>query len=180
MGDWIRQCNVRLWKYHEPSLSFVLTLYSLSKDEITDERVCALVRELQVSQSHQKLEWVQPFMSDILRGACWDCTVIPIPVWNPDCSGHSHSCFVTGMHWNIREDLRAYSDTCKPCPIHLALYTCMDGCAHPDLWSRSNESLLSMANNLMCMYQSFIPMNIYKFMLLGFWFTLVHCCLNNS
>ena len=37
-------------------LSFVLTFYSLSKDEITDERVCALVRELQVNQSHQKLE----------------------------------------------------------------------------------------------------------------------------
>ena len=158
MGDWIRQCNVRLWKY-EPLLSFVLTFYSLSKDEITDEHVCSLVRELQVNQTHQKLEWVQPFMSDILRGACWDCTVIPIPV-----------------HWNIREDLRAYSDTCKPCPIHLALYTCMDGCAHPDLWSRSNKSLLSVANNLMCMYQN---MNIYKFMLLGFWFTLVHCCLNN-
>jgi len=47
------------------------------------------------------------------------------------------------------------------------------------LWSRSNESLLSVANNLMCMYQSLIPMNIYKFMLLGFSFTIVHCCLNN-
>ena len=30
--------------------------YSLSEDEITDERVCALVRELQVNQSLQKLE----------------------------------------------------------------------------------------------------------------------------
>ena len=37
-------------------LSLVLTLYSLSEDKITDERVCALVRELQVNQSHQKLE----------------------------------------------------------------------------------------------------------------------------
>ena len=55
MGDWIRQCNVRLKKY-EPPLSFVLTFYSLTRDEITDERVCALVRELQVDQSHQKLE----------------------------------------------------------------------------------------------------------------------------
>ena len=45
-----------VYKNHEPSLSFVLTFYSLSKDEITDERVCALVRELQVNQSHQKLE----------------------------------------------------------------------------------------------------------------------------
>ena len=37
-------------------LSFVLTFCSLSEDEITDELVCALVRELQVNQSHQKLE----------------------------------------------------------------------------------------------------------------------------
>ena len=37
-------------------LSFVLTFCSLSKDEMTDELVCALVRELQVNQSHQKLE----------------------------------------------------------------------------------------------------------------------------
>ena len=37
-------------------LSFVLTFCSLSKDEITDERVCALVRKLQVNQSQQKLE----------------------------------------------------------------------------------------------------------------------------
>ena len=44
-----------IW-YHERPLSFVLTFYSLSKEEITDERVCALVRELQVNQSHQKLE----------------------------------------------------------------------------------------------------------------------------
>ena len=56
MGDWIRQGNVHLCKYHEPPLSFVLTFCSLSKDEITDERVCTLVRELQVNQSHQKLE----------------------------------------------------------------------------------------------------------------------------
>ena len=55
------------------SLSFVLTFYSLSEYKITDKRVCALVRELQVNQSHQKLEWVQPFMSNFLRGACWDC-----------------------------------------------------------------------------------------------------------
>ena len=45
-----------VYKNHEPCLSFVLTFYSLSKDEITDERVCALVRKLQVKQSHQKLE----------------------------------------------------------------------------------------------------------------------------
>ena len=38
------------------SLSFVLTFCSLSRDETTDEHVCALVRELQVNQSHQKLE----------------------------------------------------------------------------------------------------------------------------
>ena len=38
------------------SLSFVFTLCSLSKDKIADELVCALVRELQVNQSHQKLE----------------------------------------------------------------------------------------------------------------------------
>ena len=56
MGDWIRQYNECLKKYHEPPLSFVLTFCSLSEDEITDERVCALVRELQVNQSHQKLE----------------------------------------------------------------------------------------------------------------------------
>ena len=37
-------------------LSFVLTFCSLSKDKITDERACSLVRELQVNQSHQKLE----------------------------------------------------------------------------------------------------------------------------
>ena len=37
-------------------LSLLLTFCSLSVDEITDERVCALVRELQVNQSHQKLE----------------------------------------------------------------------------------------------------------------------------
>ena len=86
-----KACNVRLWKYHEPPLSFVLTFCSLSKDEITDERVCALVRELQVNQSHQNLEWVQPFMSKVLRGACWDCSVIPIPV-----------------HWNNRENLHAW------------------------------------------------------------------------
>ena len=154
MGDWIRQYNERLWKYHEPPLSFVLTFYSLSKDEITDERVCALVRELQVNQSHQKLEWVQPFMSKVLRGACWDCTVIPIPV-----------------HWNVREDLHAYSDTCKPCPIHLALYTCMGGCAHPDLWSRSNYA---------CVKYILLDHNYHEFMLVGFWLTLVHCCSNNS
>ena len=56
MGDWIRQCNVRLWNYHEPPLSLVLTFYSLSTDENIDEHVYALVRELQVNQSHQKLE----------------------------------------------------------------------------------------------------------------------------
>ena len=58
------QCHRRLdeaihcmfMKYHEPPLSFVLTLCSLSKKNITDELVCALVRELQVNQSHQKLE----------------------------------------------------------------------------------------------------------------------------
>ena len=38
-------------------LSLSLLMFcSLSKDEITDEHVCALVRELQVNQSHQKLE----------------------------------------------------------------------------------------------------------------------------
>ena len=63
------------------SLSFVLTFYSLSKDEITDERVCALVRELQVNQSHQKLEWVQPFMSNfcLIQGWTW----IPPPPPHP-------------------------------------------------------------------------------------------------
>ena len=35
---------------------FCSVFYSLSKNEITDEYVCALVRELQVNQSHQKLE----------------------------------------------------------------------------------------------------------------------------
>ena len=90
-------------------------------------------------------------MCNVLRGVCWDCTVIPIPV-----------------HWNITEDLHAYSDTCKHCPIYLVLYTCMNGCAHPDLWSRSNKSLLSVANNLMCMYQSI-------FCLITQWMNL--CCL---
>ena len=49
------------WSLHRGSQTiqvhpFVLTFYSLSEDEITDEHVCALVRELQVNQSHQKLE----------------------------------------------------------------------------------------------------------------------------
>ena len=43
--------------------------YSLSENKVTDEYVCALVRELQVNQSHQKLEWVQLLMSDFVRGA---------------------------------------------------------------------------------------------------------------
>ena len=30
-----------------------------------------------------------------------------------------------------RTSMHGYS--CKRCPIHLALYTCMDGCAHPNL-----------------------------------------------
>ena len=60
-----------------------------------------------------------------------------------------------------------HGDNCKR-PLHLALYTCVDGCVHPDLGSRSNISLLSVANNLKRMYQNLIPMNIYKFMLLGF------------
>ena len=70
---------------------FFLTFYSLSDNLITDECVCKLVRELQVNQSHQKLEWVQPFMPDFLRGACWDCCVIP-----------------THVHWNIREGLHVW------------------------------------------------------------------------
>ena len=35
---------------------FILTFCSLSENEITDEHVCVLVRELQVNHSHQKLE----------------------------------------------------------------------------------------------------------------------------
>ena len=38
------------------SLSFVPTFCSLSENKIIDELVCALVRELQVNQSYQKLE----------------------------------------------------------------------------------------------------------------------------
>ena len=57
MGDWIRHA---MYIYenimNHLSLSFVLTFYSLSEVEITGERVCTLVRELQVNQSHQKLE----------------------------------------------------------------------------------------------------------------------------
>ena len=156
VGDWIRQCNVRLWKYHEPPLSFVLTFYSLSEDEITDERVCALVRELQVNQSHQKLEWVQPFMSKVLRGTCWDCSVVPIPV-----------------HWNIREDLSAWWQ-CKPSPyiwhyIHAWMVIHIS-----DLWSRSNESLLSVANSLSCMYQSIFS-NKFLSYIYASWF-LIHPC----
>ena len=41
-----------------------------------------------------------------------------------------------------------HGDTCKHCPLHLALYTCMDGCAHPC------EQFAICANNLMCIYQS--------------------------
>ena len=93
------------------SLSFVLTFCSLSKDEITDELVCALVRELQVNQSHQKLEWVWPFMSDFSRGACWDCSVIPMPVY-----------------WNMREDLHGWR---RLQTLSYTFGTCMDGCAHP-------------------------------------------------
>ena len=70
--DKVMQCTFMKVSW-TTSLSFVLTFYSLSKYKITDKRVCALVRELQVNQSHQKLEWVQPFMSNFLRGACWHC-----------------------------------------------------------------------------------------------------------
>ena len=112
------------------SLFLVLTFCSLSKDEITDERVCTLARELQVNQSHQKLEWVQPFMCNILRGVCWDCTVIPIPV-----------------HWKCYS---MHGDTCKPCPIHAWIIVHI-----PNLWSRSNKNLLSVANSSTTrMYQS--------------------------
>ena len=104
MGDWIRQCNVHLWKYHELPLSFVLTFYSFSKDKITDERVCALVRELQVNQSHQKLEWVQPFMSKVLTGVCWDCYtgfLMGGGGWNFSPRNleieYGYYCFVTGI-----------------------------------------------------------------------------------
>ena len=55
MGDWIRHA-MYVHKNIMNHLSLLLTFYSLSKDEITDERVCALVRGLQVNQSHQKLE----------------------------------------------------------------------------------------------------------------------------
>ena len=64
---------------------------SLSKDELTNERVCVLVRELQVNRSHQKIEWVQQLMFDFLRGASWDCSVILMP-----------------MHWNMRKDLHEW------------------------------------------------------------------------
>ena len=129
MGDWIKQCNVHLWKYHEPLLSFVLIFNSLSKYETTNEYVCTLVRELQVNQSHWKLKWVQPFMSNF--------TVVSFPYLYTEILGR------TSMH----------CDSCK-CLIHLALYTSMDDCAHPEtLWSQSNKSLLSVAN-LMCMYWS--------------------------
>ena len=66
-----------------------------------------------------------------------DCSVIPIPV-----------------HWHVREDLRALwpLQTLSPYIWHY-IHAWM--VVHvPDLWLQSNESLLSVANNLMCMYQS--------------------------
>ena len=79
---------------------------------------------------------------------------------------------------DILERTSMHGDSCKRCLIHLALYTCMECCAHPDLWSWSNKSLLSVANNLMWKYILF-DYTMNEFMLLGFWLTLVHCCLNN-
>ena len=62
-----------------------LTFCSLSKNEIEDKGVCALAGALQVNQSLQQLEWVQPFMSYSTE------TVVPFPglcvlesVWSSD------------------------------------------------------------------------------------------------
>ena len=53
--------NGRLDKAIQSMFTNYLSLYvhifcSLSEEKITDEHVCALIRELQVNQSHQKLE----------------------------------------------------------------------------------------------------------------------------
>ena len=69
--------------------------------------------------------------------------------------------------------------SCKRSPVHLALYTCMDGCTHPDLWSRSNKSLLSVANNLMCMYQNIFCL-ITQWMIYAAWFLIHPCTLLSS
>ena len=134
MEDWMRQYNICLWKCHEPPLYLLFIFCSLSENKITDELLCALVRELQVNQSHQKLEWVQPFISNFLRGGCWDYSVIPMHV-----------------HWNMREDLHAWwhlqtlSYTFGTIYMHLYI---------PDLWSQSSKSSLFVTNNSMHIYQS--------------------------
>ena len=73
-----------------------------------------------------------------------------------------------------RTSMHGYS--CKHCPIHLVLYTCMDGCAHPDLWSRSNKSLLSVANNLMCIYFVWL----HNEWIYAAWFWIYPCTLLSS
>ena len=75
-----------------------------------------------------------------------------------------------------RTSMHGYSY--KRCPIHLALYTCMDGCAHPNLWSRS-KSLLSVANNLMCMYRSIFCL-ITQWTIYAAWFLIYPCTLLSS
>ena len=45
-----------------PLISCSLTFYSLSRNQISDEGARELAAALQVNQSLQTLEWVQPFL----------------------------------------------------------------------------------------------------------------------
>ena len=54
-----------------PLISCSLTFCSLSGNKISNEGACELAEALQVNQSLQTLEWVQPFISYFLGSVLW-------------------------------------------------------------------------------------------------------------
>ena len=66
--------------FKPPLICCFPTFCSISGNKISDKGACAVGSALQVNQSLQELEWVQPFMSYFIRGDTEAVRVIPRPM----------------------------------------------------------------------------------------------------